>query len=89
MVSKDRVLEVAGCVGKGLVRSAVYVGTNIAIIGGGMLGSMFMTGGVKNKVAKGAIFGLGCAGSVIAAYFAGSAIDDKLVEEYDLDINGV
>lgn len=85
-MTKDNVLETVGTVGKLALRGAVYVGTNVGIIGGGLFYSLLLAGKVKNVIAQTAIIGAGVVCSSIAAASVGEMVDDYLVEEYDLDV---
>lgn len=88
-MNKDKILEVAGAVGKATIRGVAYVGTNIAVIGGGILGTVLYANQCKTKAGRNVITVVGTVGSMLAGYTVGSLVDDKLVEEYDLDIDGI
>ena len=85
-MTKDKVLETVGTVGKLALRGAVYVGTNVGIIGGGLFYSLLLAGKVKNVIAQTAIIGAGGVCSSIAAYSVGDMVDKYLVEECDMDV---
>lgn len=87
-MNKDKVFEVAGNAGKLAVRGLAYLGTNVAILGGGLIGSMLLASKVKNTVIQTVIYSaaMGCSG--IAAYLIGDMVDEHLKDEYELDVDG-
>lgn len=84
-MTKDKVLNVAGNVGKAAIRGFAYFGTNVALVGGGLIGSLLLAGRFKNVAIQTAIYSIGLASSGVAAYLIGDMVDKHLVEEYDLD----
>lgn len=86
-MGKLDVRDVVECVGKGVVRGVVNVGVNVAIIGGGLLGTMLYANACKNVVLKTAVTVVGSIGSMAAAYTVADLVDDKLVE-IGLDVDG-
>ena len=88
-MTKDEILKTAGNVGKLAMRGAVYVGTNVALVGGGLFYSMLLAGRVKNPIVQTIILAAGIGSSSIAGYFVGDMVDNHLKEEYDLDVDGV
>lgn len=85
-MTKDKILDVAGTVGKFAIRGFVYVGTNVAVLGGGLLGSLVFAGKVKNPVLQTIIYTTGMAGAGVASYLISDMVDKHLLEEYDLDV---
>lgn len=86
-MKKDEILEVAGMVGKGLVRSVMGVGTQIATIGGGIMGTMYYASLCKHKWTQIPVIVIGALGSYAAGVTMAGMVDDKLVE-IGLDIDG-
>lgn len=87
-MSKLNVRDVAEVVGKGTIRGIANVGINIAVVGGGWLGTLLYAGTCKNVVLKTAVMVVGGFGSLLAGYAVSDLVDDKLVE-MGLEIDGI
>lgn len=85
-MKKEKILKTAGTIGKCAVRIAVCTGVNVAIMGAGILGTVLVASGQKNKVASGLVLGLGGLGSFMASHYLGSYVDERIVEEYNLEV---
>lgn len=87
-MNKDKILETTKIVGKMTVRCVVATGVSIAVVGGGMLGTLWYAGiSSKNKVIQGATIAMGLTGSVVTAQAAVTAVDRMLVEDYGLGVD--
>lgn len=87
-MGKLDVRDVAECVGKCVVRGVVNVGVNVAVIGGGLFGTMLYAGACTNPVLRTAVTVIGSVGSMAAGYVVADLVDDKLVE-IGLDVDGI
>lgn len=85
-MSKLDVRDVAEIVSKGTIRGIANVGTNVAVIGAGWLGTLLYAGACQNVVLRTAVMIAGGFGSFLAGYTVSELVDNKLVE-MGLDID--
>lgn len=82
-------MKTAGTVGKLAIRGVAYIGTNVAVIGGGLLGTILYGGKFDNKIYQGGITAIGIAGSMLAGAAVSNAVDKMLVEDFGLGVEGL
>lgn len=83
-MDKSLMMETAKTVGKLSVRGLAWVGTSIAVCGGGLLGTALYAGRYNNPIWQTGVMVIGGVGSFLAACAACNAVDKMLVEDYHL-----